>query len=78
MSIKHAKAFIEQLGKDESLRYELATLPDKDWDGIVRIAAKAGFVFTVAELIKQVPQGFYKGHGVHPDLGWDKDTEIQK
>jgi predicted ribosomally synthesized peptide with nif11-like leader len=78
MSIRHVKAFIEQLGNDESLRCELATLPGRDWEGVVRIAAKAGFVFTVVELIKQLPEGFYRGHGIHPELGWDKQTQLRK
>jgi len=71
-------AFIERLADDEAFRKEtgpaLAAVTEGDWDNIVAIAAQAGYAFSKTDLIKAVPDNFFRGSGTHPETGWSRST----
>ena len=77
MSIDNAQAFIEKLKEEpfrNQLQSSLLSVPEGDWDAVVRIAQAAGYDFTEEEFKQAVPPGFFKGTGENPDQGWDRST----
>jgi predicted ribosomally synthesized peptide with nif11-like leader len=72
MSAEHVAAFLDALRENDALQEELSTLPEGDWEAIIKLAGENGFNFTTGELISALPESFFKGHGTHPERGWDK------
>ena len=75
---KPINAFKKKLSMDEALRQQLADLAEGDWEGIVAVARNAGFIFSVNELMQEIPEKFYKSFGVNPHLGWEKPMNTFK
>jgi predicted ribosomally synthesized peptide with nif11-like leader len=78
MGADQVTAFLNALRDDEALRMKLTTLAEGDWPGIVKIAQAHGFTFTSGELISQIPESFFKGHGSDPERGWERNTVPDK
>ena len=68
------KQFFDKAADDESLRHKLSNVAEGDWNAVVKIAEETGNTFSVDELIKKLPIGFFKDHGTNPELGWPQDT----
>jgi len=66
------QALIKRLGK------KIIDLQEGDWQGIVDLAQEEGYEFTVNELKAQMPAGFFKGSGRHPERGWAASTRDKK
>jgi predicted ribosomally synthesized peptide with nif11-like leader len=79
MSSSDVTAFIDKLKNDSSFRKQLMpslkNVEEGDWYAVVEIAGGFGFHFTVDELIKGTPNGFFKDNGRRPDLGWVESTK---
>ncbi len=73
-----AQDFIQRLAEDGDFRSDigpdLLKVEEGAWHKVVAIAEKYGFRFTAKELIAAVPEGFYKGKGKNPAVGWDVST----
>ena len=75
---KTAAAFVQRMREDEAFREEIVAelggLREGEWDRIVAVAKDHDYRFSRAELIAAVPEGFYRGKGHNPDVGWSDAT----
>lgn len=73
-----AEAFVRRMRDDEAFREEiiahLGGMEEGEWDRIVAVAKDRDYRFTKAELIAAVPEGFYRGKGSNPEVGWSEAT----
>lgn len=76
MAKENIQQLFEELKKNATLRTQFASLKEGDWDGIVKIATEAGFHFSKEEVMAEMPEGFFKGKGSKPELGWRKDHQL--
>jgi REP element-mobilizing transposase RayT len=76
MATENVQQLFSTLKQNVKLRTQLASLKEGDWDGVVKIAQEAGFHFTKEELMAAMPDGFFKGKGKNPDVGWRKDHQM--
>lgn len=71
---KTAAAFVQRMREDEAFREEiiaeLGGLREGEWERIVAVAKAHQYDFSRAELIAAVPEGFYRGKGSNPEVGW--------
>ena len=78
---KTAAAFVQRMREDEAFREEiiaeLGGLREGEWDRIVAAAKEHQYNFSHAELIAAVPEGFYRGKGRNPDVGWADETKTK-
>ncbi len=67
------ESFFEKLKQSEEARQKLTEVAEGAWDQVVDVAKSLGHDIDVDSLKKAVPEGFFKGRGALPDLGWNKD-----
>jgi hypothetical protein len=74
MGKERAEAFVALALEKKGWRMRLRMLPRNHWGEVVKLAGEAGYGFTIDELKAALPEGFFRGAGSDPELGWDRDA----
>ncbi|MEM7029198.1 MAG: hypothetical protein AAF629_06510 [Chloroflexota bacterium] len=75
MSKHAAESFVKLVAQEQKIARHAAQLAEGDWDGLIALAKKHGFVISREALQAVVPETFFTEHpDSNPHFRWSRNT----